>query len=437
MKRKIGITGEHLKNSYPRGVQKVADGISRELLNRSDIEVIVIKNIKYIYNDLVVEYEYLEEFISKKKQDQIIKNDNRISKINIWNRRYSLAKYIYTKSFRYIGGSSKIRLLILHPIGKIIKTINMRQQRNVTYQNTLTQSSNYIMIELLDAIISFECFEDIWEWPWELYKCKIYGFVHDLIPFRIHEGPDHRPEIYLKKLSLMTVRANKLFCNSRSTKDDLEEYIPSSKNKAKVIYLGHDLDISNNKKMSSKIDNKTFTIIFVGTIDLRKNYHGFMSGLFMFRTRARDINIHVKIAGHNPNRSQFLDIDARAEAQNINISWLGYIDTSSLTELYQKADMLVYLSLWEGFGIPILEAMSAGIPVLTSSLSSMPEVGGKCVFYADPYDPGDISNKLEKIFMMDSVTRYKLVNDGIERAKQFTWKRCVDTILSEIYFDEI
>jgi len=262
----------------------------------------------------------------------------------------------------------------------------------------------------------------------------MYGFVHDLIPFRIHEGPDHHPDLYLKRLSLMALRADKLFCDSQSTKKDLEEYIPSASHKATTIYLGYDKnnkgEISKEKKINN---NQLYTILLVGTIDKRKNYHGFMAGLFVFRTKIRDIKICVNIVGNNPNRDQFGDINSRAERQGINVQWLGYIDTPSLSKLYKEADVLVYLSLWEGFGIPILEAMAAGIPVLTSSVSSMPEVGGECVFYADPYDPQDISNKLEIIFSLDSFARSSLINNGITRAKQFTWKRCVDRIIEEIY----
>lgn len=432
MKRTIAINGQNLRTYMPRGVQQVANGVSRELMKRSDIQIIVINKVIFMHNELIAEYSSLEEILSKKQVQNTIDNIANLQ-FDISDSLLNLGKVLYRKSVKYIGENNKARLLNLRPISRLLRKIKIILKNRKQYSNNIEQKTNYVTIESLDAIISFECFEEIWEWPWELYKCKMYGFVHDLIPFRIHEGPDHNPDLYLKRLSLMALRAEKLFCNSQSTKKDLEEYIPSASHKAITIYLGYEEKDQGEISKKTNLNNKTYTILLVGTIDKRKNYHGFMAGLFLFQTKMRDVKIYVKIAGNNPNRDQFGDINSRAERQDINVQWLGYIDTPSLSRLYKEADVLVYLSLWEGFGIPILEAMAAGIPVLTSSVSSMPEVGGDCVFYADPYDPQDISNKLEVIFSLDSIARFSVINNGTDRVKKFTWKRCVDMILKEIY----
>ncbi len=110
------------------------------------------------------------------------------------------------------------------------------------------------------------------------------------------------------------------------------------------------------------------------------------------------------------------------------MQWLGYVPRDVLTNLYQAASALLFPSLEEGFGFPMLEAMSYGLPVVTSRTSALPEVGGDAALYADPRDPGEIASKAASA-VEDAELRRALIQRGLVRASQFTWKRTAELTL--------
>ena len=115
-------------------------------------------------------------------------------------------------------------------------------------------------------------------------------------------------------------------------------------------------------------------------------------------------------------------IDAALARYGDSVRRLGFVPDAELPGLYAASSIFLYPSLKEGFGLPILEAMAAGSAVVTSSLSSMPEVGGDAVRYADPYDVEAIRAALREL-LEDPVRRAELAKAGRERAREFTWER--------------
>ena len=110
---------------------------------------------------------------------------------------------------------------------------------------------------------------------------------------------------------------------------------------------------------------------------------------------------------------------------------LPYLVPEELGLLYASAEALIYPSLYEGFGLPILDGFACGVPVLTSNVSSMPEVGGDAVLYADPYRVEDIKEKI-KIITGDESLRKELVKKGLERVKKFSWEKAAKET-AEVY----
>ena len=110
---------------------------------------------------------------------------------------------------------------------------------------------------------------------------------------------------------------------------------------------------------------------------------------------------------------------------------LGYVSDSALAELYRRCAVFCYPSLGEGFGLPVLEAMAAGAAVLTSNLSSLPEVGGDAVAYADPHDAQSIASTLERV-LEDERTRIDLGKRARERAAEFSWERFTEQVLDAL-----
>jgi glycosyltransferase involved in cell wall biosynthesis len=106
---------------------------------------------------------------------------------------------------------------------------------------------------------------------------------------------------------------------------------------------------------------------------------------------------------------------------------LGYVSEEQLQQLTASAYALVYPSLFEGFGLPILEAMQSAVPVICSQTSSMPEVGGDAALYVDPQNPDDIAKQMLKLYK-DEALREEMIKKGLERAKEFSWNRSAELL---------
>jgi glycosyltransferase involved in cell wall biosynthesis len=114
-----------------------------------------------------------------------------------------------------------------------------------------------------------------------------------------------------------------------------------------------------------------------------------------------------------------------------HVRFLGYMPEETLAALYRLASVFVFPSLYEGFGLPPLEAMASGTPVVTSNVSSLPEVAGDAAVLVDPYDPGAIADGIQRV-LTDETLRADLRRKGLARAKQFSWDQSVRRI-REIY----
>ena len=140
--------------------------------------------------------------------------------------------------------------------------------------------------------------------------------------------------------------------------------------------------------------------------------------------RLRDINhIQEDLVIVGKQGWSYDDVYDIPEACRDNIIFKGYVSKKELIELYQKAKLFVYPSLYEGFGLPVAEAMACGCPVVTSNLSSLPEVAGNACLLVDPYKVTDISSAMLKVLENDQFANC-LINKGQKRADRFTWSRC-------------
>nr|WP_085858202.1 glycosyltransferase family 1 protein [Klebsiella pneumoniae] len=122
-------------------------------------------------------------------------------------------------------------------------------------------------------------------------------------------------------------------------------------------------------------------------------------------------------------------------AKKLNISnrikFMGRVDNETLAKLYKGANMLLFPSLYEGFGLPVIEAMACGTPVITSNVTSLPEIAGDAALLVDPINHGDISLAIEKIYY-DIALRQKLVEEGLKQVKKFTWQKTIYNVKNEL-----
>jgi glycosyltransferase involved in cell wall biosynthesis len=170
-------------------------------------------------------------------------------------------------------------------------------------------------------------------------------------------------------------------------------------------------------------------ILSVGVLQTRKNTLNALRALEKLPDRYRLI-----LVGGDGYGSGTIHDYIRRQGLGPRVQVRGYVTREELQSLYQSASVLLFPSLEEGFGIPALEAMASGLPVVASRTASLPEVGGEAALYVDPHDPQDIANKVLRA-VEDSELRRKMIQQGLKRAQEFSWRRVAEATLK--VYDEV
>lgn len=224
-------------------------------------------------------------------------------------------------------------------------------------------------------------------------------------------------------------KAKKIITISNSSKNDIIKMYKVNPDKVSVVYPGikQDLglkikDLSMND-LSKKYGIKGDYILFVGTLQPRKNIVKLIEAFSLIRNHKSSIgDLSLVIVGKKG--WQFEDILNAPKKYNVEdrVKFLDSVSDENLPSLYKNAFCFCLPSLYEGFGLPILEAMQYGCPVATSSVSSLPEAGGDAAVYFDPENVEDIKKSLESI-IQSSELRDKLIKKGYEQVKKFSWEK--------------
>lgn len=227
-------------------------------------------------------------------------------------------------------------------------------------------------------------------------------------------------------------KAKKVITISNSSKDDIIKYYKIPSENVNVVYLGLknlSMNTPSEKALSEFGVDKKF-ILFVGTVQPRKNIARLIEAFAMLPV-ALLADYQLVIIGKKG--WLFEPILAAPEKYNVKdkVVFLDYISDSELPNFYRKAEVFVLPSLYEGFGLPILEAMRYGCPVITSNVSSLPEAGGDAAQYFEPENVVDIKNMIEKV-LTDPLLREKMIERGSEHYKKFTWEKAAKEVLATI-----
>jgi alpha-1,3-rhamnosyl/mannosyltransferase len=166
-------------------------------------------------------------------------------------------------------------------------------------------------------------------------------------------------------------------------------------------------------------------VLAVGTLEPRKNLPRLVAAYSELPKELQDRHPLVVVGALGWETGETLDA---LQSLGDRASLLGYVSDGVLAELYRRCAVFCYPSLGEGFGLPVLEAMAAGAAVLTSDVSSLPEVGGDAVEYADPHSVPSIATGLQRM-LSDEHLRSALAQRGLERAAQFTWQAFAERVL--------
>src|SRR3989344_1321641 len=217
-------------------------------------------------------------------------------------------------------------------------------------------------------------------------------------------------------------RAKVIIAASDATRRDLQKFYGVPEQKLKVIYDGYQ-DLSRYAADAPTIDKAlTPFFFFAGKVKYRKNVHGIVSAFIDFKKRTK-VSVQLVIAGDYGGEyyEEIMKTLHEAEMER-EVHFIGYTSGSKLYAYYKDALAVVFPSINEGFGMPIIEAMSVGTPVITSNISSMAEAAGNAALLVDPFDVSDISRAMEHIFY-DTGLRAKLIEKGYVQAKKFSWEK--------------
>lgn len=252
---------------------------------------------------------------------------------------------------------------------------------------------------------------------------RVVMTVHDLIPLLFPRWQTTRRVLYFKYFLKYRFRfVDRFIAVSNTTKQDLIDLFEIPEDKIDVVYEG----VSEQFRPTEK--TREDFILTVGTLEPRKNFKRIIEAYISLRTEEK---IRDKLIIVGKKGWLFDDILAIPEAFQDDIIFKGYVSEDELIRLFQTARFFIYPSMYEGFGLPILEAMACGCPVITSNTSSMPEVAGDAAFLVDPYRIEEIKNAMYTL-TNDAGLCTKMSAEGIRRASQFSWQRAAEQT-SQVY----
>jgi glycosyltransferase involved in cell wall biosynthesis len=245
--------------------------------------------------------------------------------------------------------------------------------------------------------------------------------VHDLIPLRF---PKLRsPLFHFSRYYIPQVlqQAQHIVCNSQSTARDITDFYRIAANKITPILLAY--DANNFRQIESSPTSQYF--LYLGRQDPYKNLQRLLEAFAALVERQNGDCKEYELWFAGPTDKRFTPtLQKQIEELGITkqVKFLDYIAYNELPKIINNALALVFPSLWEGFGFPVLEAMACGTPVITSNLSSLPEITHDAAILINPYNTAEITAAMEQI-ANDSGTREQLSQRGLERAKQFSWEK--------------
>lgn len=258
-------------------------------------------------------------------------------------------------------------------------------------------------------------------------KAKTITTVHDLTPFLFPKW--HHPKVvkaHHHKMKLAIKKCSQFICVSQNTKNDLLKLFPKvDVQKITVIYEAAENKYDSFLKLSKEIQQKKLDtikkqyglnkfILAQGTREPRKNLKRLIDAFMIFKKKYPSCHVELAIAG---KYGWGQDVDGKKDP---SIKILGFIPEKDMVALHASTICLAYPSLYEGFGLPLVKSLKVKVPIITSNISSMPEVAGKAAIYVNPESTSELAKAIETI-VKSAATRNRLKSRSLDQAKNFSW----------------
>lgn len=268
-----------------------------------------------------------------------------------------------------------------------------------------------------------------------LTRCPSVVTIHDVIHLLFPQYLPSRSAVHYARYMIGRAlrKARIVMTVSNASKRDIESLFEVDGKKIRVIPNGIDaalteeLDPEAVERIRRRFQLSGRHALFVGNIKPHKNVERLIGAFAKLREDPAYADVTLIVVGDEISKYPSLRRAVERHRVRANVRFFGFVPERTLVGLYRVADVFVFPSLYEGFGLPPLEAMANGTPVVTSSISSLPEVVGDAALTVDPYNIDEIANAMRSL-LSDVSLRERLIAAGRERAKRFSWEKAVAAI---------
>lgn len=257
-----------------------------------------------------------------------------------------------------------------------------------------------------------------------LFKFKGIGELYNVI----------RLKIKAKKACLIS---KKVIAISNSTARDVNEIFNIQQDKIEVSYCGgvpsdYSQGFADEANIGSTIKSAGDYFLFMSTIEPRKNVETIVKAFDLYKEKSGS-SMKLILAGQMGWKSKGIELAIKNAKYTADIILPGYVNRDEKDYLFSNAKGFLYPSIYEGFGIPILEAFEYGIPVITTNVSSMPEVGGEAAFYINnPLDENELANKMIELEKLNDKNLVAMKNKMLQQKEKFSWQKNAHEMLEII-----
>ncbi len=261
---------------------------------------------------------------------------------------------------------------------------------------------------------------------------RLVTSILDVIPLALPEYSNgFRARLYTSLVRAASRGAAHTITISNAAKADIIKYLALPEDTITTTYLAADeayhprMGAERDAAVRAKYDLPDQFVLYMGGFDIRKQVNELLLA-YTYVGQAEGDNIPLVIAGREPQWGSPMFPDLRKYAEELKITdyvrWIGYVDEADKPSLYRLADVFVFPSVYEGFGLPVLEAMASGTPVVANEVSSIPEVTGEAAFLVGEGNARAMGGAIIALLLQQSF-RESQINQGLARATNFSWRK--------------